>query len=166
MKRKLFLKNIGLSFGAMVASPIKETFAKSYINASNGLKLKAFDGTGNLVKITGKFLDASTLENILARLVIEKEQSAFRKKDTLLNANTYNIVNDLGNAFGEKLKFKVSAPGYKTMEGTLFVNRISVSINSNIWNYNPDFNAEFKPNQHKIENGVLMANFDFHLVKN
>jgi hypothetical protein len=165
MNRKLFIKNIGLSLGTLVAGPVTNVFSEN-TNVKNSLKLKAFESTGTFVKISGKFFDAETLENISAKILVKKEQTVFTKKDFSENVKYYTILNDLGNAFGEKLSFVISAPGYKTFEGNLFTTKNSINIDTSIWQYNPNFKPEYRPNKHKMENGMLMANFDFHLVRN
>lgn len=164
MNRKLFIKNIGLSIVTIMVGPVSSVFSES-TNVTNNMKLGSFEGSGNSVKISGKFLDAETLKNISASILIKKEATVFTKKKASHNVKVYSIQNDLGNNLVEKLTFKITALGYKTFEGQLFISKNSVSINSNIWQYNPSFKAENRPNKHKIENGILLANFDFHLVK-
>lgn len=165
MKRKNFIKNVGLSIGTLLASPISEAFSNFSTKKATIINLNAFEGKGNIVKFSGKFLDAKTLENISAKISIIKEHTNFEKIQLAENAMEYTIQNDLGNSFSEKLLFKIASPGYKTFEGQLVVNKCSVNINSGFWQYNSAFKIENKPNQHRVENGLLMANFDFHLVK-
>ena len=164
MNRKLFIRNIWLSIGTIVAGPVTSIFSENK-NAAAKLKLGSFEGAGNKIEINGKFLDATTLENISAKIIFEKQETVFTKKVISENGNSYTIQNELGDSFAEKLTFKITAAGYKTFKGQLFINKNSVNIDTSIWQYNPNFYPENRPNNHKEENGMLTANFDFHLVK-
>lgn len=164
MNRNLFIKNIGLSIAAAFAGQINTGFSKKLSIKKANLQLSAINGSGKFVQIKGKFLDAATLENISGFISVQKDDSAFKIKCKDLS-KTYSIENELGNSFSEKITFEITARGYKTFEGQLLIAENTVNIDTNIWNYNPNFDAKNRPKNHKIENGILSADFDFHLVK-
>ncbi len=162
MNRKLFIKNIAFGIGTYLASPVNKVFSKPS-NQNAILRLKSNNGAGKIVKISGKFLDANTLENIAATISIQKENLIFSKNRQALKS--YSIENEMGNNHSEKINYLIMAEGYKPYEGQLIVSKNSVNIDTKVWEYNTKFNPENRPNQHRNENGTLSANFDFHLVK-
>jgi hypothetical protein len=162
MNRKLFIRNVALGIGTCIASPITQAFSNTFIQNTT-LRLKSNNGAGKIVKISGKFLDANTLENIAATIQLHKGNSIYSKNSQALKC--YSIENEMGNSISEKITYLIKADGYKPFEGELIVSKNSVNIDTKVWEYNPNFNPENRPNQHTYENGLLTVNFDFHLVK-
>lgn len=165
MNRNLFVKSSGLSLLGLVLAPINNLIAKKSSGLRNNLYLGSNTAKSSLVQIKGQFLDSKTGKLITAKLKVQKSVAGISFKDSFANSENFLIQTQLGDNFAENLKFKVEANGYKTFEGNFTINKVSVSINSDFWVYNPQFNMDLNPRKHTIENGILKAGFNFHLVK-
>lgn len=165
MKRNLFVKRLSSGIGALFLLPFSEVLAKPLeVSSSTKLNLRAFGTSKKTVKIFGQILDLHTNMNIAAHISLWKEHNMARLEIAQNSTKNFVIENELGDSFSEKIFFKISAPGYQTFEGYLSVSKAAVCIGDCFWQYNPNFAASLKPDNHREILDELHVDFNFHLL--
>jgi hypothetical protein len=163
MERRLFVKRTALlSSLALVASPsalLADEAPQNEINISPLLS------QGNNLKITGLIIDSESKKAINATIEIKTGYGIFgrtKRMNTLQGG--YAIKSKMSKNDNKKVKITIEAEGYKTYQGHLYLNGQGCAIHTDMWKYNPKFNAENIPQNKNTSEGIH-ATFNIPLVK-
>ncbi|MFC5682457.1 hypothetical protein ACYE2N_11700 [Flavobacterium sp. MAHUQ-51] len=169
MKRRQFVKSTAIfTTGALVFSET-EVHASTSDKESNVLDLKPIVNSKEKISIKGFIKDFDTLQPITnANINISVKRNRFFSTYRELNSNngSYTINSGFSDSGknSNKLKVKITANGYKTYNGYLYLTKYGCNIHSSEWDYNPKFNPDYCPNNNKSSDEIT-SKFNFHLIK-
>ena len=169
MKRRQLVKSTAIfTTGALVFSEI-DAHASISEKESDILDLKPFINSKEKISINGFVKDFETLQPITdVRMSVSVKRNRFLTTYRELNSRngSYTINSGFANSgkISEKLEIKITANGYKTYKGYLYLTKNGCNLHSSEWDYNPNFKPDHCPKNNKSF-GEITSKFNFHLIK-
>jgi len=169
MKRRQFIKSTAVfTTGALVFSEI-DAHASTSEKESEILDLMPLVDSKDKISINGFVKDFETLKPITnAKMNVSVKRNRFFYTNRELNSKNgnYRINSGFANSskISEKLEIKITADGYKTYKGCLYLTKNGCNLHSSEWDYNPRFKPEYCPKNDKSFD-VITSKFNFHLIK-
>lgn len=169
MKRRQFVKSTAVfTTGALFFSEMYAQAATSE-KESDILDLKPLVNLKYQISINGFVKDFETLQPITnAKMNVSVKRNRFFSINRELNPKNgnYRINSGFTNSskISEKLEIKITANGYKTYEGCLYLTKNGCNLHSSEWDYNPKFKPEYCPKNDKSFD-TITSKFNFHLIK-
>jgi hypothetical protein len=170
MKRRLFVKQTSIaSLGVLAFSSVK-THAKNNEEAKNTvIDLLPFANATRKTTLKGAIVDATThmpIEDCKMEVTAKTNRLFKTSKIILTPKGEYTILSGF-TADGKtlkKLEVKITAAGYKTYIGNVYLTANSCNLHSDTWNYNKNFDSKYCPKNTTIGNETF-SEFNFQLVK-
>lgn len=169
MERRQFVKKTAiLATGVLVFSET-DVHASISEKKSDVLDLNPLVNLKEKISINGLVKDFETLQPIASAKI---NVSIKRNRFFALNRELYSMngaykinsgFTDSGK-ISEKLHIKITADGYKTYKGYLYLTKNGCNLHSNEWDYNPNFNSDYCPKNTKSVDGIT-SKFNFHLIR-
>jgi hypothetical protein len=169
MKRRQFVKSSAIfTTGAVVFSET-DVHATANENKSDIIDLKPFVNSNEKISIYGVVKDFETLQPITnAKLNVSVKRNRFFPMHRELNSkNGFYIINSgftTSGKIAEKLEIKITADGFKTYKGCLYLTKNGCNVHSSEWDYNPNFNPDDCP-ENSVSVDEILSKFNFHLIK-
>lgn len=169
MKRRQFIKSTAIfTTGALVFSET-DIHASISEKESGVLDLKPLVNSKEKILINGFIKDFETLQPITnAKMNVSVKRNRFLPTVRELNSKngSYSINSGFTTSgkISEKLEIKITADGYKTYKGYLYLTKNGCNLHSSEWDYNPKFKPEYCPKNDKSFD-VIKSKFNFHLIK-
>lgn len=169
MKRRQFVKSTAIFTTGALVFPETEIHASISKKESDVLDLKPLIYSKEKISINGFVKDFETLQPITnARMNVSVKRNRFFPTYRELNSKngSYTINSGFTNSgkISEKLEIKITADGYKTYNGYLYLTKNGCNMHSSEWDYNPKFNPEYCPKNNKSFDEIT-SKFNFHLIK-
>lgn len=162
MERRLFVKQAAmLSTFALVSTP---SFLKAKESSTNSADVSSAFLAGKKVMVTGFAYDSRTQQEVDAVIEVSTRKGIFSKTKEIVSVGGYSILGSIQKGETQKVKVRVQAEGYKTLQGHLYFTSQGCRIHSDMWHYNPDFKPEFIP-KNEITASEILSRFSFYLVK-
>jgi hypothetical protein len=170
MKRRQFVKNTAiLATGVLIFSETDVHASIKNEEKSNVLDLNPLVKSEEKISINGFVKDFETLTPITnAKIYVSVKRNRFYSLNRELHSmnGSYRINSGFTNSgkISEKLQVKITADGYKTYKSYLYLTKNGCNLHSGEWDYNPNFNPEYCPQNNKSVDEII-SKFNFHLIK-
>lgn len=169
MKRRLFVKHTSIvSLGILAFSNVKMQ-ANTTENKNSVIDLLPFTNATKKITLKGAVVDAATKMPIgNSKMVVKAKTNRLFKttKDIVSSDGNYAIVSGF-TAEGKtlkKLEVEITAEGYKTFTGFIYLTTNGCNLHSDAWDYNKNFDYNDCPKNIQNDTNVL-SEFNFQLVK-
>lgn len=121
------------------------------------------------IVLKGSIIDATTskpIENCKMTVKTKINRILNSKQNILTSNGDYTIVSGFTaeGKISKKIKVEISASGYKSYTGFIYLSTSGCNLHSEEWNYNKNFDHKNCPKNEHSENEISSF-FDFRLVK-
>lgn len=171
MKRRLFVKNVSMASMGVLAISGTDVLANNseVVTKSSVIDLLPLRKVSKKIVLKGSILDATTLKPIenCKMSVKTKFNRLLNSSQDILTANgDYTIISGftLEGKISKKIKVEITASGYKSYKGYIYLSTSGCNLHSDEWNYNKNFDYKDCPKNEQFENGISSL-FNFRLIK-
>lgn len=169
MERRKFVEKTAVLTTAIMAFGGTSAYASIDEKKSGNLDLSPLFISKEKIVIKGFVKDFKTrdlITNAQINVLVKRNRFFPLNRNVFPENGTYSINSGFANSNRktEKLQIKITANGYKTYNGCLYLGEGGCRIHSNEWVYNPNYKPAYCPDNIKIDDHIL-SKFNFYLIK-
>lgn len=172
MERRKFVKKISaFTTGSLILSGSNlyalDTDKKI---KNNAIDLSPLTIVNKKIIVKGNFIDSETLEPIESvKMKAKVRKNRLFPLSQSIESTDGSYIIETGftsnvNKANEKVIIEITAHGYKPFTGNLYLTESGSNVHSEMWDYNPQFKAEYCP-KNDTDGNRTVSMFNFHLVK-